>query len=138
IISALMRHLGSMSLVVQNERLLLMGHPDRDDNDLLSSTDEDDNNPNHCNRNNGSRRSSRNSSSSSQNEKKLNLTEKYFTKITGEQSYNKKIKSHGNSAKIKNNNNAATSIYQPPVAEAMTYSGTESTSDNDSKSKSDS
>ncbi|KAG0347760.1 hypothetical protein BG004_007016, partial [Podila humilis] len=39
IISALMRHLASMSLVVQNERLLMLGHPDRDDEDLLSHSD---------------------------------------------------------------------------------------------------
>lgn len=38
IISALMRHLGSMSLVVQNERLLMLGHPDRDDEDLLTQS----------------------------------------------------------------------------------------------------
>ncbi|KAI7823255.1 hypothetical protein BC939DRAFT_168019 [Gamsiella multidivaricata] len=38
IISALMRHLGSMSLVVQNERLLMLGHPDRDDQDLVSQS----------------------------------------------------------------------------------------------------
>ncbi|KAF9321536.1 hypothetical protein BG003_001267 [Podila horticola] len=36
VVSALMRHLASMSLVVQNERLLMLGHPDRDDADLLS------------------------------------------------------------------------------------------------------
>lgn len=38
IISALMRHLASMSLVVQNERLLMLGHPDRDDEDLLTQS----------------------------------------------------------------------------------------------------
>ncbi|GJJ77572.1 hypothetical protein EMPS_09931 [Entomortierella parvispora] len=38
ILSALMRHLGSMSLVVQNERLLMLGHPDRDDEDLLTQS----------------------------------------------------------------------------------------------------
>ncbi|KAG0045210.1 hypothetical protein BGZ83_009555 [Gryganskiella cystojenkinii] len=38
ILSALMRHLGSMSLVVQNERLLMLGHPDRDDDDLLTQS----------------------------------------------------------------------------------------------------
>ncbi|KAF9966428.1 hypothetical protein BGZ70_002358 [Mortierella alpina] len=38
IVSALMRHLGSMSLVVQNERLLMLGHPDRDDEDLLTQS----------------------------------------------------------------------------------------------------
>jgi len=38
ILSALMRHLGSMSLVVQNERLLMLGHPDRDDEDLLTES----------------------------------------------------------------------------------------------------
>ncbi|KAF9428754.1 hypothetical protein BGZ94_001166 [Podila epigama] len=38
IISALMRHLGSMSLVVQNERLLMLGHPDRDDEDLFTQS----------------------------------------------------------------------------------------------------
>ncbi|KAG0360038.1 hypothetical protein BG005_011645 [Podila minutissima] len=36
VISVLMRHLASMSVVVQNERLLMLGHPDRDDTDLLS------------------------------------------------------------------------------------------------------
>lgn len=36
VVSALMRHLASMSLVVQNERLMMLGHPDRDDTDLLS------------------------------------------------------------------------------------------------------
>ncbi|KAF9962653.1 hypothetical protein BGZ70_008006 [Mortierella alpina] len=40
VIPALMRHLGSMSLVVQNERLLMLGHPDRDDHDL--HTDNED------------------------------------------------------------------------------------------------
>ncbi|KAG9064516.1 hypothetical protein KI688_003706 [Linnemannia hyalina] len=34
VVSALMRHLGSMSLVVQNERLLMLGHPDREIDDL--------------------------------------------------------------------------------------------------------
>ncbi|KAF9082736.1 hypothetical protein BGX23_012118 [Mortierella sp. AD031] len=38
IVSALMRHLASMSLVVQNERLLMLGHPDRDDEDLLTQS----------------------------------------------------------------------------------------------------
>ncbi|KAG0223231.1 hypothetical protein BGX31_008637, partial [Mortierella sp. GBA43] len=38
IVSALMRHLGSMSLVVQNERLLMLGHPDRDDEDLMTQS----------------------------------------------------------------------------------------------------
>ena len=38
IVSGLMRHLGSMSLVVQNERLLMLGHPDRDDEDLLTQS----------------------------------------------------------------------------------------------------
>ncbi|KAF9929147.1 hypothetical protein FBU30_001824 [Linnemannia zychae] len=43
IVSAIMRHLASMSLVVQNERLLMLGHPDRDDEDLLTqSGDESD------------------------------------------------------------------------------------------------
>ncbi|KAF9201711.1 hypothetical protein BGZ49_008079 [Haplosporangium sp. Z 27] len=41
ILSTLMRHLGSMSLVVQNERLLMLGHPDRDDDDLFSQSDSD-------------------------------------------------------------------------------------------------
>ncbi|GJJ71968.1 hypothetical protein EMPS_04325 [Entomortierella parvispora] len=41
VVSALMRHLGSMSLVVQNERLLMLGHPDRDDDDLLSGETPD-------------------------------------------------------------------------------------------------
>ncbi|KAG0026754.1 hypothetical protein BGZ81_006114 [Podila clonocystis] len=40
VVSALMRHLASMSLVVQNERLLMLGHPDRDDTDLLSQSEE--------------------------------------------------------------------------------------------------
>ncbi|KAG0308215.1 hypothetical protein BGZ98_008638 [Dissophora globulifera] len=39
IVSALMRHLGSMSLVVQNERLLMLGHPDRGDDDLQTDSD---------------------------------------------------------------------------------------------------
>ncbi|KAG0033128.1 hypothetical protein BGZ82_006233, partial [Podila clonocystis] len=39
VVSALMRHLASMSLVVQNERLLMLGHPDRDDTDLLSQSE---------------------------------------------------------------------------------------------------
>ncbi|KAG0268557.1 hypothetical protein BGZ95_002417, partial [Linnemannia exigua] len=38
IVSALMRHLASMSLVVQNERLLMLGHPDRDDEDLMTQS----------------------------------------------------------------------------------------------------
>ncbi|KAF9352285.1 hypothetical protein BGX26_009867 [Mortierella sp. AD094] len=38
VLSTLMRHLGSMSLVVQNERLLMLGHPDHDDDDLLSQS----------------------------------------------------------------------------------------------------
>ncbi|KAF9179530.1 hypothetical protein BGZ51_006853 [Haplosporangium sp. Z 767] len=38
IVSALMRHLASMSLVVQNERLLMLGHPDRSDEDLLTQS----------------------------------------------------------------------------------------------------
>ncbi|KAF9973985.1 hypothetical protein BGZ73_002765 [Actinomortierella ambigua] len=33
-VAAMMRHLGSMSLVVQNERLLLLGNSERDDDDL--------------------------------------------------------------------------------------------------------
>ncbi|KAG0344500.1 hypothetical protein BG004_004437 [Podila humilis] len=37
VVSNLMRHLASMSLVVQNERLLMLGHPDRDDADLIST-----------------------------------------------------------------------------------------------------
>jgi len=41
VVSALVRHLGSMSLVVQNERLLMLGHPDRDDDDLLSGETPD-------------------------------------------------------------------------------------------------
>ncbi|KAG0057121.1 hypothetical protein BGZ83_001555 [Gryganskiella cystojenkinii] len=41
VVSALMRHLGSMSLVVQNERLLMLGHPDRNDDDLLSGSSPD-------------------------------------------------------------------------------------------------
>ncbi|CAO3574063.1 unnamed protein product [Mortierella alpina] len=41
VISALMRHLGSMSLVVQNERLLMLGHPDRDDNDLHTDNEDE-------------------------------------------------------------------------------------------------
>ncbi|KAF9399398.1 hypothetical protein BGX21_006311 [Mortierella sp. AD011] len=44
ILSNLMRHLGSMSLVVQNERILMLGHPDDDGDDLLSqSVSESDN-----------------------------------------------------------------------------------------------
>ncbi|KAG0252570.1 hypothetical protein BG011_006919, partial [Mortierella polycephala] len=38
IVSGLMRHLASMSLVVQNERLLMLGHPDRSDEDLLTQS----------------------------------------------------------------------------------------------------
>lgn len=34
VVSALMRHLGSMSLVVQYERLLMLGYPDRENDDL--------------------------------------------------------------------------------------------------------
>ncbi|KAG0260563.1 hypothetical protein DFQ27_003461 [Actinomortierella ambigua] len=37
-VAAMMRHLGSMSLVVQNERLLLLGNPDRDDDDLNTAS----------------------------------------------------------------------------------------------------
>ncbi|KAF9337974.1 hypothetical protein BG006_001075 [Podila minutissima] len=40
VISVLMRHLASMSVVVQNEKLLMLGHPDRDDTDLLSQHEE--------------------------------------------------------------------------------------------------
>ncbi|KAI1318894.1 hypothetical protein EDD11_005528 [Mortierella claussenii] len=43
IVSALMRHLGSMSLVVQNERLLMLGHPDRDDEDLMTQSGAESN-----------------------------------------------------------------------------------------------
>ncbi|KAG0079474.1 hypothetical protein BGZ90_002509 [Linnemannia elongata] len=41
VVSALMRHLGSMSLVVQNERLLMLGHPDRENDDLETESGDD-------------------------------------------------------------------------------------------------
>ncbi|KAF9903350.1 hypothetical protein EC991_003889 [Linnemannia zychae] len=41
VVSALMRHLGSMSLVVQNERLLMLGHPDRENDDLETDSEEE-------------------------------------------------------------------------------------------------
>lgn len=40
VVSALMRHLGSLSLVVQNERLLMLGHPDRENDDLGTESDD--------------------------------------------------------------------------------------------------
>ncbi|KAF9109021.1 hypothetical protein BGX27_008072 [Mortierella sp. AM989] len=40
VVSALMRHLGAMSLVVQNERLLMLGHPDRDNDDLHTDSED--------------------------------------------------------------------------------------------------
>ncbi|KAG0022359.1 hypothetical protein BGZ80_000436 [Entomortierella chlamydospora] len=44
ILSNLMRHLGSMSLVVQNERILMLGHPDDDGDDLLSQSGSESDN----------------------------------------------------------------------------------------------
>ncbi|KAG0370906.1 hypothetical protein BGX24_001890 [Mortierella sp. AD032] len=41
VISALMRHLSSMSLVVQNERLLMLGHPDRENDDLETDSEDE-------------------------------------------------------------------------------------------------
>ncbi|KAF9128659.1 hypothetical protein BGX30_014239 [Mortierella sp. GBA39] len=41
VVSALMRHLGSMSLVVQNERLLMLGHPYRENDDLETESGDD-------------------------------------------------------------------------------------------------
>ncbi|KAG0238776.1 hypothetical protein BGW42_002642 [Actinomortierella wolfii] len=43
IVSAMMRHLGSMSLVVQNERLLFLGNSERDDDDLNTASGESTN-----------------------------------------------------------------------------------------------
>ncbi|KAF9539743.1 hypothetical protein EC957_005074 [Mortierella hygrophila] len=41
VVSTLMRHLGSMSLVVQNEQLLMLGHPDRENDDLETDSGDD-------------------------------------------------------------------------------------------------
>lgn len=43
VVSTLMRHLGSMSLVVQNERLLMLGHPDRENDDLETESGDEQN-----------------------------------------------------------------------------------------------
>ncbi|KAG0283360.1 hypothetical protein BGZ96_012273 [Linnemannia gamsii] len=43
VVSTLMQHLGSMSLVVQNERLLMLGHPDRENDDLETESGDDQN-----------------------------------------------------------------------------------------------
>ncbi|KAF9357940.1 hypothetical protein BGX26_002790 [Mortierella sp. AD094] len=40
VVSALMRHLGAMNLVVQNECLLMLGHPDRDNDDLHTDSED--------------------------------------------------------------------------------------------------
>ncbi|KAF9091010.1 hypothetical protein BGX23_005558 [Mortierella sp. AD031] len=43
VVSALMRQLASMSLMVQNERLLMLGHPDRENDDLETESGDDSN-----------------------------------------------------------------------------------------------
>ncbi|KAF9923506.1 hypothetical protein FBU30_006443 [Linnemannia zychae] len=91
IVSALMRHLASMSLVFQNERLLMLGHPDRSNEDLMTESEyESDSNDDGSS---GGYESDDNTSTDSESSHSLASTDRKSVKSEGMSSTGNRSKS---------------------------------------------